>query len=104
MWFVQSTYLAAVGSTAIDTLFYASAFNLSGHLKIIQYNLEHLEFNGIINDSEGLCCIISKYTQIIDTCNDLTDVYKPILLTQFLISSLQICVIAYQLTLVGTGA
>lgn len=100
---MHGTLLAMAGSIGIDTLFYASAFNLSGHFQIIQHKIEHLKINNF-NDrnasSMDLIDIIKYHKNIIDMCNELTKLYQPILFTQFLISSVQICVIAFQLTLV----
>lgn len=105
---MQATYITGFGSCAVDTFFYACAFNLSGHLKALQYRIENLNFGekhdesiGRIKISHELKETIQYHTKIIDLCNDLTSLYKPVIFIQLLVSSLQICVLAYQFTLVN---
>lgn len=108
LWFVQSTFLSAFGATGIDTLFYAASFNLSGHFQAIQNRFCHLQYETVQQCSNGkrtrlsreFLALIRYHNNILDQCTELTNVYKPILFCHFLISSVQICVIAYQLTLV----
>lgn len=103
---MQATFLSAFGATGIDTLFYASAFNLSGHFEVIQSKILQFKYetNHSANNKKELSRdfdeLIRYHRQIIDMCEDLTQAYKPIVFMHFLISSLQMCVIAYQLTLV----
>lgn len=106
--FSHATFFAAFGATAIDTLFYASAFNLSGHFIIIQKRMRSLRFERFGKEKElrsiafrEMRDLIQYHNRTIDLSNELTATYEPILFGQFLISSLQICVIAFQLTLVS---
>lgn len=103
---MQATFLSAFGATGIDSLFYASAFNLSGHFEVIQSKIINFKYETDRFTSKALCkefdVLIRYHRQIIEMCEMLQSAYKPIVFMHFLISSLQICVIAYQLTLVCT--
>lgn len=105
LWFAHGTYACVVGSSAIDTLFYAIAFNLCGHLRIIQSRAKSLIFESgpdskRVRLSDEFRDLIEYHKSIIGLCNELEDNFKPVIFVQIFISSLQICVIAYQLTLV----
>lgn len=103
MWFTQSAFFVAFGTTAIDSLFYASTFNLSGHFNIVQGKIKRLRYE--INDghlTREFVNIIRYHQKLFLICDHLTNIYKPILFSHFVISSLQLCVVAYQLTLVST--
>lgn len=106
LWFAHGTYACVVGSTGIDTLFYASAFNLCGHFRIIQSRAKRIIFERTCPDSkrvllsEELRDLIKYHKTVMDLCNQLLTNFRPIIFTQIFFSSLNICVIAYQLTLV----
>lgn len=125
LWFIQATFISACGATAVDTLFYASAFNLGGHFKAIRNRLENVNYEkikfvkpmnqgikatqkiGILKNSfeqnklyANLIAAIQYHQEIYEMCQIMLDAYRPVVFMQFLISSVQLCVIAYQLTLV----
>lgn len=87
----------------MDSLFYAAALNLSAHFSIVQYRMgERKSFqNHKGNLSAEFRTTIKYHIRIVGMCSELASVYRPIVFTQLMISSLQICVIAYQLTLVS---
>ena len=102
IWFVQGTCHTALCSLVLDTLFYAFAHNLGGHLKIIQQYLIDLSVNAknIALVRKEIAQIMEYHKHVLDMSKELIELYKPILASQFLMSSLQLCVIGYQLTLV----
>lgn len=106
LWFVQGAFVVVFVSLAVDSLFYAAAFNLSGHFKIIQNKIENLKFEqSTMSDvqlSQHFRQVIKYHKKIKRMITYLTEIYKPILLIQFMVASLQLCVVGYQLTLVYT--
>ncbi|KAJ6637500.1 Odorant receptor 47a, partial [Pseudolycoriella hygida] len=107
LWFIQSTYLAAIGSVGIDCLFYGSAFNISSHFEIIQRKVRNRTFDSTQHDDinerrvtpENFFGIINYHQQVLSICKEFQRLYSVVLFTQFLITSVQLCVIAFQLTL-----
>lgn len=72
---------------------------------VIQKRLRSFPFDRFNQFNSGapktdLRKLIQYHNRVIILANDFKDVYEPILFAQFLISSMQICVIAFQLTLV----
>lgn len=113
LWFVQCTYLAAVGSVGIDCLFYGSSFNISSHFQIIQKKIRKTTFEEFIVHpatrvtksvvSKEFRDIIKYHQKVLDICKEFENLYSAVLFIQFLITSVQLCVIAFQLTLVSDG-
>lgn len=110
MWFAQCTYLAAVGSVGVDCLFYGSAFNISSHFQIIQKKLQNMKFDEIIANgshkgktvvTEGFRNLVQYHQKVLEICDEFSKLYSAVLFTQFLVTSVQLCVIAFQLTLVS---
>lgn len=127
LWFVQATLLVALSAVGIDTLFYACAWNLAGHFRIVQQRFAAValcstgrrrasarndcgkmdvddDVDDADNDDVGISAefrqLIGYHGRIIDLAARLSNVYESIMLAQFLLSSLLMCMIAYQLTLV----
>lgn len=103
LWFIQSTCICAFGTPAIDTVFYASAFNISAHFQIIQRHADRIQYGtaGGFVPWKQLRELRAYHQRTIDLAQFLTHTYQPILLVHFAVSSVQICAIAYQLTLVN---
>lgn len=102
LWFVQATVMVALSAVGIDTLFYACTWNIVGHLKIVQHRFTAVRLHEQTSRlSQELRAIIAYHSKIISLADCLSEVYQPIMLMQFLITSLMLCVIAYQLTLVS---
>lgn len=96
---MQSTILCAFGTPAIDTLFYAGAFNLGAHFRVIQQRAMRIRY-GTGRHASDFRDLIIYHQNIIDLTEYLTQTFQPILLVHFTVSSVQICAIAYQLSLV----
>lgn len=103
LWFIQATCICAFGTPAIDTFFYAGAFNVSAHFQIIQRHADRIRYgtNGGYISWLQLRELRAYHQRTIDLAQYLTQTYQPILLVHFAVSSVQICAIAYQLTLVN---
>lgn len=99
--------MVALSAVGIDTLFYACVCNIVGHLQILQHRFSSVQLHDKTNRSlrptlsREFRNMIVYHNKIISLADSLSDVYQPIMLMQFLITSLLLCVIAYQLTLVS---
>lgn len=111
LWFVQCTYLAAIGSVGVDCLFYGSSFNISSHFQIIQKKIRNTTFDQFTIQqethsgkriiAEEIFEIIKYHQKVLNICDELQYLYSAVLFTQFTVTSVQLCVIAFQLTLVS---
>lgn len=118
LWFVQATFTAVFGTLATDTFYYGCALALSGHLRVVQHRIGRLNFERA-GDNDRLTGndykhrskrrrrisrefreLLAHHERVLAMCADLVDVCVPIVFTQFWIASMQLCVVAYQLTLV----
>ncbi|XP_037808519.1 odorant receptor 82a [Lucilia sericata] len=85
-------------AVATDGLFVSFAINLVSHLKILQKSIENNTF--LKSDEElhkDLKSYIEYHNLILSLYNELRDIYSPIVFGQFLMTSLQVCVIVYQM-------
>lgn len=113
LWFVQCTSLAVCGSVGVDCLFYGSLLNISSHFKIIQKKVRNMKFDQVMtkqkacrSSSERIATneffdLIDYHRKISNICEEFKNMYSPVLFAQFLVTSAQLCVIAFQLTLVS---
>lgn len=111
LWFVQCTYLAAIGSVGMDCLFYGSSFNISSHFQIIQQKIRNMNFGRVVVQHESRIGtnvvteefkdIIKYHQKVLDICEKFENLYSAVLFMQFMVTSVQLCVIAFQLTLVS---
>lgn len=75
---------------AVDSLFFGFCLNLCAHFDILRKSSNEIDKSDFI-----------KYHQkILNLSADLNNLVKPVVLTQFLISSLLLCVIGFQLVMV----
>lgn len=89
-------------AVATDGLFVSFAINLVSHLKILQKSIEDNKF--LKSDEElhsDLKSYIVYHNLILSLYNELRDIYSPIVFGQFLMTSLQVCVIVYQMVTVS---
>lgn len=102
LWFIQAIYVAVFGLLAADSFFYGSALWLGSHFKCVQRQLGNIQFE----DAKGRISsefrsLIVYHDRILRNCELLNEIFEWILFSQFLFNSMQLCVIAYQLTLVN---
>lgn len=103
LWFAYTTFVSVTAALAIDSLFYAFALNLSAHFRIVQHRM-HGRRNFQNRDgqlSSTFRRVIRYHRNVIELCTCLAYVYWPVVFTQLMITSMQLCVIAYQITLVS---
>lgn len=111
VWFVQATFAGVMGSLATDTFYYGSAVHLSGHLRIVQTLASQMGRDEIERRDGGggggvtIGCefrkLLRRHAEVLGLCHDLRELCGPFVFGQFLVASLQLCVVAYQLTLVS---
>lgn len=120
--------MAVFGSVGVDCLFYGSSFNISAHFQIIQRKLRNINFGAIVAEQKTKMVfeqktkmiteqkrkmnakpdvlkeffdVVNYHQKILNICEDFENIYSAVLFTQFLTTSVQLCVIAFQLTLVS---
>ena len=77
---------------AVDTLFFGFCLNICAHFNIIR----SLTFK----DSLNYRAFIKYHQEILELCSCLNGIYFPVIFTQFLVSSVLLCVIGFQLVMV----
>ncbi|CAO1423916.1 unnamed protein product [Diamesa serratosioi] len=83
--------LATYATVAVDTLFFGFCLNICAHFNIIRSLTfaDNLNYRGFV-----------KYHQeILELCSCLNGIYFPVIFTQFLVSSVLLCVIGFQLVM-----
>lgn len=87
-----------MGTLTADTLCYGCVIYLSGHLKAIQTQLTKMKCGTTVPIK--IAQLIRYHIRIIDVFEDFNSIASPIIFTQFSIASVQICVVAFQMTMV----
>lgn len=78
---------------AVDTFFFGFCLNICAHFNIIR----SLTFENNLN-YKGF---IKYHQEVLELCSCLNDIYFPVIFTQFLVSSVLLCVIGFQLVMVS---
>ena len=77
---------------SVDSLFIGFCLNICAHFKIIR----SLTFK----DNLNYRAFIKYHQEILELCSCLNGIYFPVIFTQFLVSSVLLCVIGFQLVMV----
>lgn len=96
------TLAVVMYAAATDGLFVSFTINLVAHLQILQSSIKDNKF--LKPDEEQhkeLKGFIKYHNVILDLYNEVRDIYSPIVFGQFLMTSLQVCVIVYQMVKVS---
>lgn len=93
---VYCIYVVVITAIGVDTLFCGFSFFICAQFQIISYELSKKKI--FKNKDETVQNAIKKHTVLINLCIKLSDAYQPVIFAQFLISSLQLCVVGYQIT------
>jgi odorant receptor len=89
---------AAIGAVSIDSVFSGCCLNLCAHFKILQHRFQALTASDLSpKNRDRLIAVIRYHIEIVDLTKELNEVYMPVVFSQFLIASLQICVLGFQL-------
>ncbi|XP_013102265.1 odorant receptor 82a [Stomoxys calcitrans] len=92
------TLAVVMYAVAIDGLFLSFTINLVAHLKILQHYIKTNTFKKSDQELQSDVSFYVRYHNIIlDLYKEIRDVYAPIVFGQFLMTSLQVCVIVYQM-------
>ncbi|XP_037945273.1 odorant receptor 82a-like [Teleopsis dalmanni] len=92
------TMTVVMYASAIDGLFLSFTINLRSHFQALQFFIQTNKFR---RSDKAAQYDISKYIDyhvlLLDLSNKVRQIYKPIVFGQFLLTSVQVCVIIYQL-------
>uniref|UniRef100_A0A1A9WGF5 DUF243 domain-containing protein n=1 Tax=Glossina brevipalpis TaxID=37001 RepID=A0A1A9WGF5_9MUSC len=92
------TFVVIMYAAAIDGLFIGYTINLKAHLKALQNMIETNNFLKSENELQrDLSFYVTYHDTILSLAFKLRDIYRPIIFAQFLMTSLQVCVIVYQM-------
>nr|AOE48077.1 putative odorant receptor OR11 [Scaeva pyrastri] len=83
---------------AIDGLFIAFAIHLRSHFRLLQHYIENNSFKSneaAINTN--IRSYVKYHSKLLRLAEQICQTFKPIIFVQFLITSLQVCVLVYQL-------
>ncbi|KAH8291979.1 hypothetical protein KR054_002855 [Drosophila jambulina] len=92
------TVVVVAYASAVDGLFISFAINLRGHFQTLQQEIEHFDLassEGAIQ--EGLKSVVDYHEELLSLSRKLRSIYMPTVFGQFIITSLQVGVIIYQL-------
>ncbi|XP_014091900.1 odorant receptor 82a [Bactrocera oleae] len=94
------TIVVVMHATSVDGLFVSFTTNLRGHFQALQYFIETNTFD----KSEALLqrelrIYVQYHVQLLELSKSVQRIFKPIIFGQFLMTSLQVCVIIYQLVM-----
>ncbi|XP_075147918.1 odorant receptor 82a [Haematobia irritans] len=85
-------------AAAIDGLFLSFTINLVAHLKSLQHFIQNNTYEKSDKELQSDLSLYVRYHNVIlDLYQEVRNIYSPIVFGQFLITSLQVCVIIYQM-------
>ncbi|XP_050338781.1 odorant receptor 82a [Bactrocera neohumeralis] len=92
------TIVVVMHATSVDGLFVSFTTNLRGHFQALQYFIETNTFDkseALLQRELGI--YVQYHVRLLGLAQSVQRVFKPIIFGQFLMTSLQVCVIIYQL-------
>ncbi|XP_017035977.1 odorant receptor 82a isoform X2 [Drosophila kikkawai] len=98
LYTVLVTVVVVAYASAVDGLFISFAINLRGHFQTLQQEIEH--FDLALSEREtnaGLKSMVDYHEELLSLSRKLRSIYMPTVFGQFVITSLQVGVIIYQL-------
>lgn len=98
LWFCHGTLAAILGTLTTDTLCFGCVMYLSGHFKVVQFQIQSIKTNPKMREEIGQ--LVRYHKRLIKAFEELNGIASPILLTQFSVASVQLCVVVFQMTLV----
>ncbi|KAH8374528.1 hypothetical protein KR200_000558 [Drosophila serrata] len=98
MYTVLVTVVVVAYASAVDGLFISFAINLRGHFQTLQQEIEHFDLTLSEKDIQtGLKSVVDYHEELLSLSTKLRSIYMPTVFGQFVITSLQVGVIIYQL-------
>ncbi|XP_020814128.1 odorant receptor 82a [Drosophila serrata] len=98
MYTVLVTVVVVAYASAVDGLFISFAINLRGHFQTLQQEIEHFDLTLSEKDIQaGLKSVVHYHEELLSLSTKLRSIYMPTVFGQFVITSLQVGVIIYQL-------
>lgn len=96
VWNVSAALGVLLPTVCVDTLFCSLTHNLCALLKIAQFRVQHF----VAGDETlaNLSHILKLYRQSLDMSGAITHYFRPLIGIQFLLASLHLCVLCYQLS------
>ncbi|XP_051863953.1 odorant receptor 82a [Drosophila albomicans] len=92
------TIAVVLYASAVDGLFISFAFNLRAHFQALQQRIQQLTFDQSAEaDHEQMIHVVQYHVKLLDLSKQLRITYMPIVFGQFLITSIQVGVIIYQI-------
>ncbi|EDW80505.2 uncharacterized protein Dwil_GK11569 [Drosophila willistoni] len=92
------TTIVVVYASAIDGLFISFAINLRGHFQALQHDIRKAVYNDTKVDPQAtIISLVDYHVELLSLSKQLRLIYMPIVFGQFLITSLQVGVIIYQM-------
>jgi len=102
LYTVLVTVVVVAYASAVDGLFISFAINLRAHFQTLQRQIENWEFPSSEPDTQiRLKSIVEYHVLLLSLSRKLRSIYTPTVMGQFVITSLQVGVIIYQLVTVS---
>ncbi|KAH8312627.1 hypothetical protein KR044_011740 [Drosophila immigrans] len=97
-WNVAAALGVLLPTVCVDTLFCSLTHNLCALFQIAQYKMKH--FVGQTSDETlaNLTDILPLHQSTLDMCDSLNRCFRPLISVQFLVASLHLCVLCYQVS------
>ncbi|KAH8310956.1 hypothetical protein KR044_003593 [Drosophila immigrans] len=97
------TIAVVLYASAVDGLFISFAFNLRAHFLALQQRIQQLTFDlpDEATQQQQMVQVVQYHVKLLNLAKQLRITYMPIVFAQFLITSIQVGVIIYQILTVG---
>lgn len=94
--FTITTVSLTLAYTIMDGLFYSLGRNILNHIKILNKNFKSLKVMDFVGKTDRLDKLIDYHNKIIECCHSLNRLYFPILLMQFILVAVCVCLGLFQ--------
>ncbi|KAH8359313.1 hypothetical protein KR093_005730, partial [Drosophila rubida] len=97
-WNVAAALGVLLPTVCVDTLFCSLTHNLCALFQIAQYKMKHFVGDTLDATLSNLADILPLYQDTLDMCDTLNRCFRPLISLQFLVASLHLCVLCYQVS------
>ncbi|XP_062141793.1 putative odorant receptor 98b [Drosophila sulfurigaster albostrigata] len=98
VWNVAAAFGVLLPTVCVDTLFCSLTHNLCALFRIAQYKMQHFVGETLDDTLSNVANILPLYQATLDMCNTLNRCFRPLISVQFLVASLHLCVLCYQVS------